>query len=558
MESGALDNAPWRVVSDGTCLVNHPEMQQPQQRRVLHPHVIEVPVRPFLYAQSQEYDTQDMKLSDLPTSTWVDMKQRGMHYVWLQGIWKLGRNGVSFDRSNDKLARSFSEILPGWTTDDVIGSPYAVSEYVVNPDVVDGDENMAALKHTINEIGLGVMLDFVPNHTATDSPWVQELPQMYITTNEESATDDTTSSSSPTVDARTSSSSSTTSSSARSISMDGIYYGNMGGPQSTDAWRDTYQLNYWNPLTRQHMIQQLLRVAAHADAIRVDMAYVLLNRFFARSWGDHLGACGYAQPEVEFWEEAITAVKQEYPHVILVAEVYGGYEFELQQLGFDFTYNKRIYDQLVNHNVHDLQQYLASISTQFLYLSAHFVANHDEERIAALFDTLQEANACALATFTLPGMRMHWIGQFEGYKHKLAVHLRRQQLEPSMPETVMFYNKLLPVITSPLFSCGEWEHAVVHTYSGDVSPLIGYRWVLGDRKVICVINFTEHEQSGRIVIPNVQPVVDTQRTPPIFYDVVPVRELLTEVTYLRSVKTMRTIGLTVVISRFNGQLFEYK
>jgi hypothetical protein len=58
----------------------------------------------------------------------------------------------------------------------------------------------------------------------------------------------------------------------------------------------------------------------------------------------------------------------------------------------------------------------------FLFLSV--VSNHDEERGAKFFGGWWRSNAAALLSYTLPGMRFFWMGDFEGYQHKLAVHLR--------------------------------------------------------------------------------------------------------------------------------------
>lgn len=63
--------------------------------------------------------------------------------------------------------------------DDIIGSPYAVTNYTCNPQL-GTDQDILSLKSRLNQLGLKLMLDFVPNHSAVDCPWVTEHPMFYI------------------------------------------------------------------------------------------------------------------------------------------------------------------------------------------------------------------------------------------------------------------------------------------------------------------------------------------------------------------------------------------
>ena len=73
--------------------------------------------------------------------------------------------------------------------EDIIGSPYAITEYVVNPEICTL-EDLKKLKQSLNDMGLELMLDFVPNHSATDglfflkikfqAPWVKEHIEYYV------------------------------------------------------------------------------------------------------------------------------------------------------------------------------------------------------------------------------------------------------------------------------------------------------------------------------------------------------------------------------------------
>ena len=116
-----------------------------------------------------------------------------------------------------------------------------------------------------------------------------------------------------------------------------------------------------------------------ADAIRCDMSMLVLNSQINRIWGQQLNARGYSQPSTEFWQWAISTIKQKYPNVIFMAEAYWGLNSQLQQLGFDFTYDKDLYDVLTpTGNSQNIHNYLAQQSLSYVSHSSHFVENHDQ------------------------------------------------------------------------------------------------------------------------------------------------------------------------------------
>ena len=95
-----------------------------------HPILYEISTRPWLYELSKKYSKSITKLKDIPLEEFDYLKENGINIVWMMGVWKLGEYGLEFDKKSD-----YSSVLPGWTTDDVIGSPYAISEYVCNPEI---------------------------------------------------------------------------------------------------------------------------------------------------------------------------------------------------------------------------------------------------------------------------------------------------------------------------------------------------------------------------------------------------------------------------------------
>ena len=105
-----------------------------------------------------------------------------------------------------------------------------------------------------------------------------------------------------------------------------------------DGWPDTVQLDYSNLSVIEAMKNELVRIAGQCDGVRCDMAMLMLPYVFEKTWG---------RKAKSFWPQAIMAARQQYPGFCLMAEVYWDMEWTLQQLGFDYTYDKRLYDRLV-------------------------------------------------------------------------------------------------------------------------------------------------------------------------------------------------------------------
>ena len=160
----------------------------------------------------------------------------------------------------------------------------------------------------------------------------------------------------------------------------GVYLAH-GRDPNFPPWTDTAQLNFYSTDLRQALIKELLRIAEVADGVRCDMAMLALNDVFGGVWGK---LANYPKPDTEFWAEAITQVKQRRPDFLFLAEAYWGLEKQLQQLGFDFTYDKVFYDRLRFSNARDIREHLMT-DGPYQQRSVHFIENHDEERAVTRF-----------------------------------------------------------------------------------------------------------------------------------------------------------------------------
>ena len=127
-----------------------------------------------------------------------------------------------------------------------------------------------------------------------------------------------------------------------------------------------------------------------------------------------------------------------------MAEAYWDLEWELQQQGFDFCYDKRLYDRLEHDNAESVRLHLlADLSYQEKLV--RFIENHDEPRAAATFPPSKE-RAAAVTVLTQTGAGLLHEGQLEGRKVRLPVFLARRPDEPVDTDLKNFYHRLLAIL----------------------------------------------------------------------------------------------------------------
>ena len=69
--------------------------------------------------------------------------------------------------------------------------------------------------------------------------------------------------------------------------------------------------------------------------VRCDMAMLVMNDVFARTWGSRIGAT----PDSDYWPSVIAEVRQAHPGFVFLAEAYWDLEWTLQQQGFNYCYD---------------------------------------------------------------------------------------------------------------------------------------------------------------------------------------------------------------------------
>ena len=171
------------------------------------------------------------------------------------------------------------------------------------------------------------------------------------------------------------------------------------------------------------MIGELARIAEQCDGVRCDMAMLVLPEVFERTWGIR------ADP---FWPRATESVRRKHPQFRFMAEVYWDLEWTMQQQGFDYAYDKRLYDRLREGHARPVREHFHA-GLDYQDKLARFLENHDEPRAAATFSP-DIHEAAAVITFLSPGLRFFHQGQFQGRRKRISPHLVRAPQEPDRPE----------------------------------------------------------------------------------------------------------------------------
>ena len=333
-------------------------------------------------------------LDDIPDADLDELANIGFDWIYFLSVWQTGIAGRNISRSNTNWLAEYRELLPDLHEDDICGSGFAISSYTLNTDLGEPSA-LIRLRDRLHQRGLKLMLDFVPNHTAPDHRWVQDNIDYYISGTE------------------------------AQLAEQPQNYTKLELPQGSvivaygrdpyfDGWPDTLQLNYSNPSLQTAQVDELLKISMCCDGLRCDMAMLALPEIFQSTWGIS------AEP---FWPKAIEKVREKHPDFVFMAEVYWDLEWVLQQQGFNYTYDKRLYDCLRELHARPVREHLWA-DMDYQQKSARFLENHDEPRAAATF-TDDVHQAAAVLTYLSPGLRFFHQGQLQGWPKKVSVHLCR-------------------------------------------------------------------------------------------------------------------------------------
>jgi Alpha amylase, catalytic domain len=438
-----------------------------------HPHLYEINTWAWLEELSAKYGRR-IALRDVPPAEWDEIARLGFDFVWLMGVWERSPVGRRYFQLDPPSFPGFDQALPGWKLSQIVGSPYSVRQYQPDPHIGSWAD-LDYAREQLRSRRIGLILDFVANHTAPDHPWASAHPEYFIRGTQEDFRRDPSAFF------------------LQETAGEPILFAHGRDPYFP-AWRDVVQLDYFEPAARAALIAELREMSKHCDGVRCDMAMLVLNDIFARTWGPLLA--GRKSPPGEFWSEAITALPREF---VWLAEVYWNCEAPIQSLGFQFTYDKGLYDALHDGHIDEVHTRLAAdIAAQSH--AARFLENHDEARAAATFGAAKlEAFATLIAT--LPGMRFYHHGQLDGRKIHLPIPLAVAAPEKPDTATRAFYERILKFADEPVFHSGQWKLLEVSSAGDDTfRNLVAYQWLSNNARKIVAVNLAAATSQGRVRI----------------------------------------------------------
>ena len=414
-------------------------------------------------------------LDDIPDADLDHFAELGFDWVWLLSVWQTGPAARAISRSNPQWGREFAETLPDLKDEDIAGSGFAIQGYTVHRDLGGAASALAALRQRLRKRGLKLMLDFIPNHMAPDHPWIDEHPEYFVWGSEEDLAREPHNY-------------------CRVQTKNGSLILAYGRDPYFDGWPDTLQLNYGNPALQRAMIGELERIVGQCDGVRCDMAMLVLPEVFERTWGI---------PSQPFWPTATQRAQELVPGFCFMAEVYWDMEWNLQQQGFDYTYDKRLYDRLRDGHVRPVREHFQA-GLDFQNKSARFLENHDEPRAAATF-LLEVHEAAAVITFLSSGLRFFHQGQFEGRTKRISPHLVRAPEEPVNQRLAQFYDRLLAVLRQPAVRDGCWQLLECRpAWDGNWTAdcFVAFSWTGKDgEKWLVAVNYSDHPSQCYVAIP---------------------------------------------------------
>eukprot|EP00382_Lankesteria_abbotti_P000925 CAMPEP_0113845006 /NCGR_PEP_ID=MMETSP0372-20130328/529_1 /TAXON_ID=340204 /ORGANISM="Lankesteria abbotti" /LENGTH=587 /DNA_ID=CAMNT_0000814025 /DNA_START=27 /DNA_END=1790 /DNA_ORIENTATION=+ /assembly_acc=CAM_ASM_000359 len=526
---------------------------QPKWESLGCPSIYQINVR-VLLTELSSATGRTLTLNQLPDAYLAKLKDMGFDFLYLLGVWTTGEAGLK--ASQNFMKHHFPQV----PSDQVVSSPFAICEYKVE-ECFGGDVELAQLRVRMSQHGLGLLLDFVPNHVAFDHEWasaefrcntreslimpgnrslLEREPQNYFVVVEEK------------------------NGSNRLVMQgpDGLHFLRSNHDVEThkhvavlahgrdphfDGWGDTAQLNYFSVTLRLKVIELLKHVSGMCDGVRCDMANLPANEILAKTWGSRFHeATGHGTPNHrQFWEEAISSVLVENPNFKFIAEVYWDMEGELMRQGFHFCYDKSLYDKLRQGDTHNTRQCLRQ-DANFQRRLSRFIENHDEDRAAEIYPNVKRHQGAALLAFCSLGMKFFHMGQFEGRVHRIPMQ-RKRNADPnghddsrwmlsnvegvdkcSVPvQAANLYSRILPLVKTPAVKHGKFMMAEVHPSCHDSQThhgIVSFFRVPQPphNSVLVIVNYTNSWADGWVKFPHevlsVRPRTFNRSVPESWFD----------------------------------------
>lgn len=449
--------------------------------------LLEISTRPYLYYLSQKYKTLINKLSLIPLEELDFLKYLRFNFIWFMGVWNNGKEGRLFDQADESRIKKYNKHLPGWTNEDVIGSPYSIYSYDPSPEI-GTSEDLKWLKEELNKRDIKLILDFVPNHSSMDAPEIESNPEYYIRKGRIKSKYKLSEKDEKYIY-----------NNAKIVKIPkeekydnkGFAYGR--GLGSKHVWKDVRQYDYSNKKLWQFQLENLKKIAKYCDGIRCDVAWLILNEIFKRCFktinNDING---------EFWSFVISEIKKLYPNIIFIAEVFGKKWISdyLLKCGFNYVYDISPFDSLNKNNINEFIERITTLDDNYLFHSLHYTENHDLITVIENFEgNAKKANLATAIISFLPGIKMYNFGQFYGWKNTLCVQLRRILSYNINEDILKFYKILFHILKLDVFKNGKF-------YISLIDNLIFIKWINEKQIVLSYFNYNDFNQKGKMIINN--------------------------------------------------------
>ena len=404
----------------------------------------------WLYQLSKKYNREITRLDQIPDEELDALKDAGFTGLWLIGLWERSYASKRIKQINGNP--------------EAASSAYSLLNYEIAGNL-GGWSALENLRWRCWQRGIRLASDMVPNHTGMDGNWVTEHPDYFITTKECPSPSYTFNGENLSHDGRVSifledhyySKNDCAVCFKRVDNQTGdvtyIYHGNDGTGM---PWNDTAQIDYLNPVAREAVMQQILKVARNFPIIRFDAAMVLAKKHIRRLWypqpghgGDIYSRSRYAlttdefeaRIPNEFWREVVDRCAQEIPDTLLLAEAFWMMEgYFTRTLGMHRVYNSAFMNMLKkeeNQKYRDTVKNTIKFDPQILKRYVNFMNNPDEETAVAQFGKGDKYFGVCTLMVTMPGLPMFGHGQLEGFEEKYGMEYTRAYKDEQVDEGLM-------------------------------------------------------------------------------------------------------------------------
>jgi len=543
----------------------------------------------WLAQLSQRYGAPIRRLDEIPDEELHLLAQRGVSALWPIGIWRRSAASRAMNRNaGDANAE---------------GSAYAVAEYVVD-EQLGGDAALAALRTRAGAVGIRIVTDMVPNHVAIDGRWVNERPELLLSSAHPPFKNYRYSgenlSAEPGTAIRIEDGYERGDDAAVAFerraegSLQYIYHGNDG---TNMPWKDTAQIDYLNAEAREAVIQEILSVARRSDIIRFDAAMTLAAQHIRRLWYPARGTAAAIPSRTEFaltdrefakrlprefWREVVERVERELPGTMLLAEAFWLLEgYFVRGLGMHRVYNSAFMTMLrdgKNAEYRTILRDTTAYDPELLRRYVNFLTTPDEEPAAVGFGIGDRALLAATLAATLPGVPMLGHGQWEGQRERYGMEYRAPRTsDPISVDHVERYDReIAPLLRARHLFAGvadfRWFDAKGGNKSARESAYAFSNAAGSARSLVIALN---SDAAAEITIQHASPAVAPSSslagTPAIPLpastiadrlgisasagDVVELRDAITNRSLLVSTAALTRSGLTVRLPAFGRVVF---